>query len=78
MNALPTVGERYRVAHEVWRYPHFIVPAGMTGEITCSDEELVALRMDAHIEGARDWDNELHWYPSNCDDDPWLDLIPHD
>jgi hypothetical protein len=71
---LPTVGERFVVKHEVWRYPHFIVEEGATGTITCSDEELVALRLDEVHEGAEEWDNELHWYPNNCDDDPWEDI----
>lgn len=76
MSTLPVVGERYRVAHEVWRYPHFIVEEGATGMIVESDDELVALKLDEVIEGAEEWQNELHWYPNNCDDDPWEDLVP--
>lgn len=76
MRALPAVGARLVLRHELWRYPHFIVPEGATGTITHSDEELVALRMDEVIPGAEEWDNEVHWYPRNCDDDVWRDVLP--
>lgn len=64
----PAIGTRMTLLHEVWRYPHFAVPKGAAGTVVHSDEWCVALRMDEHIPGAEEWDNEVHWVPNNDDD----------
>ncbi len=55
------VGTRVRLTHAVDRYPHFIAPEGATGVVTESSDELVAVRLDLNVEGAHEWDNEVHW-----------------
>jgi hypothetical protein len=65
------VGTRVRLRHDVWRYPHFIAPMGATGTVVGHEDSqpwTVAVRMDEHLDGAEDWDNEVHWYPTNGDD----------
>jgi hypothetical protein len=66
--ALLSVGDRVRLTHEVWRYPHFIAECGQAGTVTYVSHDMVAVRMDAPVKGAEEWDNEVHWYPCNGDD----------
>lgn len=75
MNATAfTVGMRVRLKHEVWRYPHFIVEKGATGTVVdIGAPDVFAVCMDEKIEGAEEWENEVHWYPENGDD-PSLDI----
>jgi hypothetical protein len=56
---------RYRLRHDVDRFPHFVARAGMTGTLVEHDDELVTLRMDDHLPGAEEWDNEVCWYPED-------------
>jgi hypothetical protein len=63
---IPTVGQRYRLTREVDRFPSFIAPAGSTGTIIAVDQHLIALRLDAPLAGAEDWDNAVHWYDDDC------------
>lgn len=58
---LPSVGDRYRLARNVDRYPHFIAPTGATGTITQADGHGIALKLDEHLPGAETWDNEVVW-----------------
>jgi hypothetical protein len=62
---LPPVGARARLSRIVDRYPHFCIDPGATGTITESDEQLICLRMDCHVEGAEEWDNEVCWTPED-------------
>lgn len=71
---IPSVGERVRLKNDVERYPHFIARAGSVGTVTESDEELVSVRLDLPLVGAEEWENEVHWYPRNCDDVPMDDI----
>jgi len=66
--ALLAPGDRVRLIHEVWRYPHFIAEIGEAGTVTEASADLVAVRMDTPICGAEEWGNEVHWYPTNGDD----------
>lgn len=73
--ALPfyTIGTRVRLRHDVDRYPHFIALKGMLGTVAIVQSGLIGVRLDEHLDGAEDWDNEVHWF----DDGLWsitLDL----
>ena len=54
-------GTPVRLVNDVDRYPHFIAGAGMTGRVTVNDGETFCVRMDQHLPGAEDWDNEIVW-----------------
>jgi hypothetical protein len=66
-------GMRLRLRHDVERYPHFIAPAGAVGTVTCVDSDVLCLRLDEHLPGAEEWDNEVVWSIRDGDD-PSLDL----
>jgi hypothetical protein len=67
-----TEGTRVILKNDVERYPHFIAPKGATGTVVdVGDPQVFAVRMDDLVEGAEEWDNEVHWMN---DDDPTLDL----
>ena len=59
--ALP-VGTRVRLCRAVDRYPHFRLPAGKLGTITCSNPAVISVRMDDHVDGAEEWGNCVEWY----------------
>lgn len=68
---LPAPGDRVRLTVEVWRYPHFLVPAGATGtvvDMTDAVPEMFAVRLDEFVPGASEWDNEIHWILEYGDD----------
>lgn len=67
------IGTRVRLTHDIDRYPHFIADRGAEGTVSEWTNDLVAVRMDATVIGAEDWENEVHWYPVNGDD-PLRDL----
>lgn len=61
----PKVGTRWQLTRNVDRYPHFIAPEGAEGTITSVDEYNICLRMDDHLPGAEEWDNEVCWSREN-------------
>ena len=61
------IGTRVRLTHSVDRFPHFIAPQGAQGTLVISEPAVVAVRLDEHLDGAEEWDNEVCWYPSNGD-----------
>ncbi len=61
------VGARVRLTHSVDRYPHFIAPEGATGRVLFNESALFSVRLDKHLPGAEEWENEVHWYPLNGD-----------
>lgn len=63
-----TVGTKVRLMHEVDRYPHFIAAKGMVGVVSHADEHTVCVRMDEHLPGAEEWDNEVVWSVGDGDD----------
>lgn len=64
-----TVGARVRLRRDVERYPHFIARKGMTGTVTNADESGgVNVRMDAFLNGAQEWSNEVVWYDADLPD----------
>ena len=70
LDALPNPGTRVRLTCNVERYPHFIAQAGRRGTVIEATEEVFSVRMDDYLPGAEDWQNEVHWYPRNCDQWP--------
>jgi hypothetical protein len=61
----PEIGTRWRLTRMVERFPHFTAPAGAVGVITRSEAFSIALKLDDHLDGAEEWDNEVCW------DDAW-------
>jgi hypothetical protein len=59
---VPQPGERFRLAGPVDRFPHFLAPSGTSGTVTYAEEHnIICLRMDEHLDGAEEWDNEIVW-----------------
>lgn len=58
----PRVGTKVRLKRNVERYPHFIAKKGSTGVVTSSDEDNLWVKMDEHLDGAEEWDNEIQWF----------------
>lgn len=68
------VGTRVRLTQDVERFPHFIAPKGAVGTVTSNDEYGFWVKLDAHLPGAEEWDNEIQWSPDIEDDDPTADV----
>lgn len=66
------INTRVRTTQVIDRYPHFLAPAGATGTVVAVEPSFVAVRMDEPIEGAEEWNNQIHWGPD--DDDAAADL----
>lgn len=54
------VGTRVRLRRNVERFPHFIAGEGTTGIVVTTDEQF-CVRMDDHLPGAEEWENEILW-----------------
>jgi hypothetical protein len=54
-------GYHFRLFRPVDRFPDFQAPAHLTGIVTAVDDSGVLGRMDQHITGAEQWDNQIHW-----------------
>lgn len=67
------VGAAVRLVNDVERFPHFIAPAGMTGRVVMKDDDSICIRMDAHLEGAQEWNNEIVWEPRDAYNATWFD-----
>lgn len=68
-------GTRVRLTREVERYPHFTAEAGLTGTVTKFDEEVVAVQLDDPVSGAEEWNNEIHWYRDQFEDEDFTDVF---
>jgi len=66
-------GYRFRLFSDVDRFPDFHAPSGLTGVVTTVDDSGVWGRMDQHIAGSEQWDNQIHW---ETPDDFADDTIP--
>ena len=55
------VGDRVMLRRPVERFPHFTAPAGATGEVVHTDDQLLSVRLDENLRGAEEWDNEVQW-----------------
>ena len=62
-------GYRFKLLRDVDRFPNFRAEAGLTGTVTSADESGVWARMDDHVAGAEQWDNQIHW--DTPDDFAW-------
>lgn len=71
-------GTRVRLARNVERYPHFVAPAGAEGVITTISENLIAVRLDEDVEGADEWNNEVHWHDEMYSDEDYRDVFRAD
>lgn len=70
----PAPGTRVRLARDVDRYPHFIAAAGSVGTVVdIGDANIFAVRIDEHLPGAEEWENEVHWI-LDAGDDPSGDV----
>jgi hypothetical protein len=54
-------GYRFRLFREIDRFPDFRIPKDLTGVVTVVDDAGVWGRIDQHIAGAEEWDNQIHW-----------------
>ena len=54
-------GYHFKLFRQVDRFPDFLAPVGLTGIVTVVDDSGVWGRMDQHIAGAEQWDNQIHW-----------------
>lgn len=68
-------GSRVRLKRDVERYPHFVAPEGLTGTVVECEEEIVSVRLDEPVEGAEEWDNQVHWYPEHGDPSEDLEIV---
>lgn len=73
MPDLPSVGDRFRLARDVDRYPHFIAAEGAPGTVTDVTDGRVSLKVDTPLPGAEQWDNEVVW-DTEAGDDFWGDV----
>lgn len=62
------VGTRVRLKRDVDRYPHFVAEKGMTGVVTLKSEDQIVIRLDEAVNGAEEWNNEVHWYRGMFED----------
>ena len=54
-------GYRFKLFRLVDRFPDFLVPTGLTGEVTAVDDSGVWARMDQRMAGAEQWNIQIHW-----------------
>lgn len=72
-------GCKVRLKADIERYPHFIADAGSIGVVTENSEWLFTVKMDALIDGAQEWDNEICWADCSLDGQDLtdeLDILP--
>lgn len=63
--ALPE-GSRVRLTADAERFPHFIARAGSTGVVNHDPHDGIAVKLDRHLPGAEEWDNEVIWTVEDC------------
>ena len=68
------LGRRVRLTAIVERFPHFRAEDGRTGEVVTVEPDLIAVRMDEPLDGAEEWDNEIHWFTDGIPLDPDTNL----
>jgi hypothetical protein len=55
------IGYRFKLYRDLDRFPDFRIPGGLTGVVTALDKSGLWGRMDQHIAGAEQWENQIHW-----------------
>lgn len=71
-------GTKVRLGRDVERYPHFVAEAGLTGTVTTFSDDLVVVRLDDPVSGAEEWDNEIHWYRGQFEDEDFKKVLQQD
>lgn len=57
-------GYQFTLRRDVDRFPDFVARKGMTGTVvSVLQDGTIAARMDQHLDGAEEWDNEIWWQP---------------
>lgn len=67
---VPHVGDRIKLSVIIDRFPHFSVEAGATGTVNTVDARRhggISVKMDAVIDGAKEWDNCIIWDDEEMD-----------
>lgn len=54
-------GEKVRLKRDVDRFPHFLAPTGLIGNVLQVTENRLIVKMDQPLPGAEDWENCIHW-----------------
>lgn len=54
-------GDQVALARAVERFPHFLAPAGLRGEVVIAGPDLISVRMHDPLPGAEAWENEIEW-----------------
>jgi hypothetical protein len=54
-------GDQVVLARAFERDPHFLAPAGLTGEVVIAEPDLISVRMYEQLSGAEAWENEIEW-----------------
>jgi hypothetical protein len=73
------VGTKVQFVEDVERYPHFTIPAGVTGVVVHGTNEGIGVRVDQVVEGLTDnaeWEGVFLWDAGTWDDEahdepPW-------
>lgn len=72
--AILAVGDRVKTLRVVDRWPHAAILAGAEGAVSvCEDTPsgyLVCVKLDEHVPGLEEWDNEVQWFDDLISDLP--------
>lgn len=71
-------GISVRLTRDIERYPDFIAPEGATGTVTKVWDDLIAVELDEHLEGAEEWGNEVQWYADMFVDEDFREVFQED
>lgn len=74
------IGDHVRLTTSFERYPHCLIPSGVTGTVVSTDPDSFAVRWDETIPGLEEWDNEGIWCAEDiaCGDLPENSLTLHE
>lgn len=85
MVALPKIGDRIRLRHDVDRYPHFVAKEGAYGTVTevefdSNDWGNISAKMDDHLDSCEEWDNSICWNSDMANDpnEPLAEIFAYD
>lgn len=69
------LGTRVRLTQDTERYPFFIARKGMVGVVTQNDADGFCVRLDEHLPGCEEWDNEVIWADAQETGDAGVEAI---
>jgi hypothetical protein len=55
----PIIGRRVQFTRNVDRYPHALIQAGEAGTVVTATDETIGVRLDQHVPGLDEWNNEV-------------------